>query len=515
MPEAVEAVQEQLTFGSEGERIAAMERLGDSQDSLPELERIRNAAIVERADASASPGGLSDGGTEPQPQAASVPAPTAAASVAPVSTAAAAAPEVLSLSAKALRDAGFTYGTPEDVIKGLSEKEKYIKELQEQAREKLRAGGDNAVTQKRVAELEAEIAKLRGGASQPPLSASPTQQQAMSSQIAAGSPADVKNILATVRTELASLEEEAKEDPYNRTNPEYLERQAKLLALQAQAIERISDISVQAVTSAERHEAERRAAAARVEREELHNKLRAQTFAEMDSVGNDPELSEYKLPKKSVELESEYIRWRSDVAAAYYGGAVNEPDLNKRNALEEAALHQLEVKNPDLVKKCQLNGIPAEPTHGVRSYLALLDNLAYRDGWRPDPANPGNFIRLTRYDSATGQEVPVIMPDLVTAIKQKRLEDGEYKRQVADAYQRGAQSFAAAQAKRDPAVAELNSPSTIGSSGNATQEWATQYLVDVDEEEAVRQYRAGNRTMVDEINKARAVIGLAPIENLT
>jgi len=514
MPEAVAAVpqeQGQLTFGSEEERISAMEKLGDSQDSLAELERIKGAAIVEKPEGQEAPAA----GPEPQPQAASVPAPAASPSVPPASTEAAPTPDVLSLSAKALMDAGFTYKTPEDIIKGLAEKEKYIRELQEQAREKLRAGGDNAVAQKRVAELEAEIARLRGGASQAPSSAPSAQQQAMSSQIAAGSISDVKNILATVRTELASLEEEAKEDPYNRTNPEYLGRQAKLLSLQAQAIERISDISVQAATSAERHEAERRAAAARVEREELNNKLRAQTFAEMDSVGNDPELSEYKLPKKSVELESEYIQWRRDVAAAYYGGAVSESDPQKRNALEEAALHQLEVRNPDLVKKCQSFGIPAEPTPGVRSYLALVDNLAYRDGWRPDPANPGSYIRLTRYDSATGQEVPVIMPDLVTAIKQRRLEEGVYKQQVAEAYQRGAQGFAAAQAKRDPAVSELNHPSTIGSSGNATQEWATQYLIDADPEEAIRQYRAGNRTMVDEMNKARAVIGLAPIENLT
>jgi len=506
---------QQLTFGSEEERVSAIEALGDSPDHLPQLQRITNAAIVERTDASGSPGGLSDGGTEPQPQAASVPAPEAAPSVAPVSTAAAAAPEVLSLSAKALRDAGFTYGTPEDVIKGLAEKEKYINELREQARERLLAGGDNAVAQKRVAELEAEIARLRGGATQAPPSAPSTQQQAMSSQIAAGGPAEVKNILSSIRSEIKSLEDEAAADEYYRGSNDHLTRQEKLIELQAQALERIAEFSVQAATAAARGEAARRAAAANAEREELHNRLRERTFAEMDSAGNDPELSEYKLPKKAVELESEYIRWRRDVAAAYYGGAVKEPDIDKRNALEDAALHQLEVKNPDLVKKCQLIGVPAEPTPGVRSYLALVDNLAYRDGWRPDPANPGNFIRLTRYDNATGQEVPVIMPDLVTAIKQKRLEDGEYKRQVADAYQRGAQSFAAAQAKRDPAVAELNSPSTIGSSGNATQEWATQYLVDVDEEEAIRQYRAGNRTMVDEINKARAVIGLAPIENLS
>jgi len=431
---------QQLTFGSEDERIAAMEKLGDSQDSLAELERIRNAAIVEKAEGQEAPDA---GQTGPQPQAVNVPAPAAAPSVPTTSTAAAATPEVLSLSAKALRDAGFTYGTPEDVIKGLSEKEKYIKELQEQA-----------------------------------------------------------------------LEEEAKEDPYNRTNPEFLQRQAKLIDLQTQAMERIADFSVQAATSAERREAERRAAVQRAEETELYNKLRLQTFAEMDSVGNDPELSEYKLPAKAVELEAEYIRWRSDVAAAYYGGAVNDPDPKRRDALEAAALHQLEVKNPDLVKKCQLHGIPAEPSQGVRSYLALVDNLAYRDGWRPDPANPGNFVQLTRYDSATKKEVPVLMPDLATAIKHRRLEEGVYKQQVADAYQRGAQTFAAAQAKRDPTVAELNHPSTIGSSGNAGAEWAAQYLENVNEEEAIRRYRNGDRTMIDEINKARAVFDMPPLDNL-
>jgi len=420
------------------------------------------------------------------------------------------APEVLSLSAKALRDAGFTYNTPEDVVKGLAEKEKYIKELQEQMRERLRAGGDNAASQKRVAELEAEIARMRGGASQPPLSASPTQQQAMSGQIAHGSPAEVKNILATIKTELESLD--SSEDKYS---DDYVDRQAKLLKLQAQALGRIADFSVQAVTLAEQREAINRANAARAEEDKRNNELRAKTFAEMDSVGADPELSEYKLPKPAVELEREYIMWRNDVVSAYYGGALYERDPEKKAQLEAAVLHQLEIKNPDLVKKCQAFGIPAEPTQGMKSYLALVDNLAYRDGWRPDPANPGNFIRMTRYDAATGQEVPVIMADLKTAIKHKRLEEGVYRDQVNQAYQRGAQTFAAAVAKRDPAVGELNSPSTIGSSGNATQEWAAQFLESVDEDEAMRRYRGGDPAMVNDINKARAVFGMGPMENLT
>jgi hypothetical protein len=373
----------------------------------------------------------------------------------------------------------------------------------------LRGGGDNAAAQ-RVAELEAELARMRGGqaprfdSAQRPQApgTQPQQQHGVSQQIAGGGLAAVNGILANIRTELEQLDSE-ENDPYGEDTSK---RQRELFKLQAQALERIAELTVQTATSAERREREAREAAAAREEEARIRRERETTFAEMDAVGKDPELAAYKLPKPAVELEREYIQWRADVAAAYLGGPA-------RSAEEEnAALHQLEIKNPDLVNKCRLAGIAVEPTQGVNAYLSLVDALAYRDGWRPDPANPGQYIRMTRYDSATRREVPVVMADLAAAIKHKRLEDGEYKRQVDAAYQRGAQSFAAAVSKRDPAVGELNNPATIGGSGDGNADWASRYLQDVDADEVLRKFKAGDRTMLEDMNRARAVFGMAPME---
>ena len=175
------------------------------------------------------------------------------------------------------------------------------------------------------------------------------------------------------------------------------------------------------------------------------------------------------------------------------------------------AMEQLAIRNADMLKKCQLAGIPTEPTQDVQTLIAVAGMMDYRDGWRPDPARPGQLKLETRYDAATGQNVPAVLPDLKTAIKMRRLNEGYYKKGIDQAYQRGAQNLAAAMAKRDPTVAELNDPSLIGTSGNATTEWALSVLEADNDAEAMRRYRAGDTSMVDEINKARAALGMKPI----
>jgi hypothetical protein len=61
-------------------------------------------------------------------------------------------------------------------------------------------------------------------------------------------------------------------------------------------------------------------------------------------------------------------------------------------------------------------------------------------------------------------------------------------------------------------VSELNSPTTVGQSGSASLEWAMSVLKAGNDAEAMRRYRAGDTSMVDEINKAREVVGMAPIK---
>jgi hypothetical protein len=67
-------------------------------------------------------------------------------------------------------------------------------------------------------------------------------------------------------------------------------------------------------------------------------------------------------------------------------------------------------------------------------------------------------------------------------------------------------------AKRDPAVGELNDPSTMGTSGNASTEWAVQFLTDVDPMDVEVQRQRGNMELLNKVNEARKTLGMAPME---
>jgi hypothetical protein len=360
----------------------------------------------------------------------------------------------------------------------------------------IRGGGSDA--QRRVAELEAELARTRAAVPQPAVA----PQSTVSSS---GGVAEAQKALADINAELDEMDSLVSDNPYEA--PEgFFEKQRNLFKLQAQATARLADLLVQTTSGLERQRTqEQEAARARAE-DEQRRQARETTFAEMDDVGSDAEYAQdYRLSKPAVEVEAEYLNWRADIAAAFYGrpaGSANE---------ENAALDQLQARNPVLLQNCQLAGISAEPSQDVRRFIDLCNLLDYRDGWRPDPANPGKLFRLQRFDAGTGGNIPVTLPSLKAALAQKRVDEGYYKRQVDQAYQRGAHALAVAQTKRDPAVAELNDPSTMGQSGDAAAKWAVDYLVNVDEEEAMRRLRAGDPSMFDGINKARAICGIEPI----
>ena len=484
--------QDTLTFGSEDERVAAMEALADTQDGLEQLDRIRNAAIVPKPE-DGEGGEPAIEQPEPQPQAAAMDVPQATTPTAPAATGPVNTPFL-----DALHAAGFTYRTEEEAIKGLKEKDSYIIRLKEQEayiKEQLRGGNDNA--QKRIAELEAELSRAK--AAQQPVA--PVQQSQPPTGAQSGSIADTQSTLAGIQAEIAELR---KLDPYD---PEYQERRIKLDEMQAQALSNFA--SAQAATQSEierQRAAEQAAQEARQQREQEARATQAAlaTYAEADAAGNDPELAEFKLSKPAVEVEREFGGWRLDIASAYYGRRpANQAEF-------EHAIQQFEERNPDTLQKCKVAGIPTEMTRDMATLNALYDAMDYRDGWHRD-ALTGQLKRNLRYDPTTGQNVPVILPDLKTAIKMKRLNEGYYKQREDNAYQRGATSFAAAMAKRDPAVGELNDPSTMGTSGNASTEWAVQFLTDVDVDEAMRRFRHGDPSMFNKMNEARGVLSMPPV----
>ena len=481
--------QETLVFGSEAERLDAMESLGESQDDLAKLEQIRNAQIVAQEEGQ---------GPEVAPQGTeAVQEPAAAAqqpAAPPVSEPAAAVSEPFTINPEAIRAAGLTYPNAEELIKGTVEKERYIQHQKELAE----------TSKQRIAELEAELARAR---TQPP--AQTAQPPAQSPQTATGAIESARGTVANIKAQLAELKRIKEADPYAAsTSEDFQERQWQLQEAYSEALMHLTDLTTQTVGG---FEAQRQAAAQEAERQrvaaeaEQRRKAFVDDLAEMDAVSADAEFSELRMSKPAVEVDKDFANWRMDVAAVFYGRpAATGAEIN-------AALDQLQARNPDLIHKLSARGVPAVPTQDMRNYIMLSHALDYRDGWVPDPARPGEDMRATRYDAASGKMVPVVMPSLKDALKQKRLNEGYYKQQVNQAYQRGAESFAQAQAKRGPEVPELNSPSTMGSSGVSDADWAAKVITECDEFEVMRQYRAGNRKMLDELNEARRICGMEPI----
>jgi hypothetical protein len=504
MPEvSQEVAQEVLKFDSEEARQNAMNALGETPADLAELDRIRSAEIISQQDGGGAYAPVNQLAPQTQENSGAVDLTEAKAMNAQSENGDSVTPEPLVLSRDEIKAAGFTYKNAADFLNAMTEKENLIKRQQKFISEGLAsnsgAGNELAAAQKRISELEAMLKP----AAQTQESAPATQQQQPQNTIA-----EAQNTLNQINAEINELDRIAQEEPYQTIDPEFQTRKMNLLKLQTQAMSNVMGLLTQnanEINNVRTAEAQRVSAQKERELERQREAARASEFAEMDAVGNDPELAEFKISKPCVEVERDFLVWRSQIAAVYYGRAAQSPQETAY------ALNQLQAGNPDLKSKCQMMGVAPEPTADMRTYLSLCEFLDYRDGWRKDPANPGKWIRHDRFDSAIGQRVPVILPDVKTAIKQKRLEEGYYKEQIDQAYQRGAQSFAQAQTKRDPAVTELNSPSTIGQAGSGSAEWAMQILRADNDDEAMSLYRAGNTAMMDEINKARQILGMPPI----
>ena len=486
--------EEALKFASEEARIEAMNALDETPESLAQLERIKNAVIEAPIDGEES----SSSQTTAEPE---VTATQTAEEQQKQTQAELAAPPdggQLAFSIEELQKAGFTYNTFADVIKGLTEKEELIQRQTKFIKEKMDSGQSDA--QKRVVELEAAIAQMR----QTPAQVQPPLSQGAQTQVDI---ANTQKLLSDINTGLAELDRIEQESNDAVFDVKYQAEQKRLLKLQAQASSELVTLLSQAQNEAQAVKQSTDAYLSdqkRAAEEERRRKAIEAECADIQSAITDPEFkAEFNLSKPFSQVEFEYQKWKSDVANAY----LKRPPQNQQEIA--MALSQLQIKNPDLINTCQIMGVAAAPTADMENYLKVCGYLDYQNGWRRD--SYGNFVQVKRYDSITGKDVPVVLPDLKTAIRQKRHEEGFYTKEKDLAYQQGAQDFAAAQTKRDPAVTELNSPSTIGQSGSYDANWAMRYLADVDEEEIVNELKNGITTKLDEFNKARGILGISPM----
>jgi hypothetical protein len=460
-----------MNFATEQDRVKALEGLDETPSNLTKLEEIRSATI----------------GAEP---AKITPEVTETAKPIEEKKPEGISGEVFTVSKKDLPEG---YDSIGKVFKSLKESQELIARQQGFIREKL--GESTAHTPQvteaiaRAEKAEAELAALKGSA---------TPQQ--------GTTVDI----ATVQAEIARIEQmqteldtQADKDPDIAFTGEYQKKVRELSRMQTKNLNLLTTLYNKAQTEIR----ETRSVAdgyvqssKQNEEEKAGKKARQSLYDEITSV----DVPELKLSKKAEEVEGEYVKWRADIALAYFGRPA------QTTAELFTALGQLQLKNPDLLAKCQIAGIKADPTDDVRRYISLCEMLDYQLGYRKDPVT-GQTMRLMKQDPVTGQQIPLVLPSLKAAIQQKRLEEGHYEKQRDGAFQQGAQSVAEAAARRDQGAVELDTHGDQGQTVNDGK-WAVDVLTDTNaEEEAMKAYRKGDKVPMEKIQKARKLLNMPPI----
>lgn len=312
----------------------------------------------------------------------------------------------------------------------------------------------------------------------------------------------VQSDIRSIQAKLDELDKKAEADPEDALSPEY-QKEYRLLTRQlTNKISDMADLYVQAKSEIEgtrKTITEYTTSQTKTKEQEQIEELNEALYEAMDKL-DDPE---YKLPKPAKEVEGEYIEWARKVALAYY----DRPAANRKE--EIVALEQLQLKNPELMAKCQVLGVKADPGDAVNRYIKHCELLDYMDGYRKDPVT-GKSKRLMRYDPISKMQVPIVCTDIRDALQKKRLEEGYYAKKADGAYQEGAENLANAAMRRDRGAVTLDGGQDQGQSPNGV-DWALKVLAETDEEKAMVEYRRGNKAKFEEVQKARSILKMDPI----
>lgn len=457
----------ELMFATEEDRVKAIEGLDESPENLGKLDEIRNAPI---GTAESLPDKPPEGQIEtPTPEV---------------------TPDKPVETVFTITDTK-GYKNANELLKAFDEQKSLIERQTNFIREKLSQQVptvDPSVVQ-RAERAEKELEQLKRG------SQKPTQETTVD--------------IGTVQTEIQriqglmdELDKLADSDPDVAYTADYQKKSRELQRLQTKNVVALTDLygrAQQEIVEAKRVSSEFASSFTRSKETERQQSVVDAEYKSVDSI-DDPE---YKLSKPSRDVEGDYVKWRGDVALAYYG----RPAQNPNEAYQ--ALAQLQLKNPELLQKCKIMGFRTEPTEDVAKYMAICELMDYRDGYRKDPVT-GNLKRITRFDPVSNAEVPIILPDLKSALRQKRLDEGYYDKRADGSFQQGAESLAKAAGRRDQGAVTLDGGKDQGQTPGGL-DWAHKIVSESDAEEVMTAYRRGDRTKFDEINKARGLLGMDPI----
>lgn len=471
-------------FASEEAVATAIQELGDDPANLEKLEEIRNAEIGESTPA--EPDKTPPEGTPTTPAAPATP------TIAPEVPARTPAEPQLSKWEITREELPEGYKSPKEALKAFGELRSTFERQTKFIKEKL--GEQPATTQgqtdalKRAEAAEAELARLRGAAPQAPRTMANI--------------GEVQSEIQHIEALQTELEKQADDDPDVAFTADFQKKVRELSRMQTKNLNLLTGLYNQARTEiSEARSVTSDIVASRKKQEEseaIANVVNSR-YKEMSEI----DIPEFKLSRPAKDIEQDYVQWRDDVALAQFG----RPGQTKEEKF--TALQQLQLKNPELISKCQILGIKTEPSEDVKRYIQQCEMVDYQEGWRKDPAT-GQWTQLLKMDPATGKQVPFTFPTLKAAIQQKRIEDGYYEKQRDGAFQKGALSISQAAQRRDQGAVELDTRSDMGQTVMDSA-WAIRTLTENDAEQAMVEYRAGNRTKFDEINKARKAMGQEPI----
>jgi hypothetical protein len=506
----------ELAFDSEEARLKAMDELPETPENLAKLNAMLAAPLKPAAETPAA-GEAIPPAAAPAAPAAAAPAPAAAQPPAPAGTPGVAAEPPVPLSWQGTTSElpkgpnGETYKSVAEVMKAFANQGELIGRQTRFIREKL--GTTAAPTQPAAAGEPAAPAARPAAAPAPASPAAPAPAAPGVPSSAAAAPATTAAArLAEIRKLQAELA--ASDDPLLDANIKKRDSLNALLIEQLDSVTQALGAQSEVITAAQREVADVRQRSDRVfateEQQQQQRRIEAaltEEYKVMEGIGQ--EYPEMKLSRPAAEIDKRYLDWGNQVASLHYG----RPPANLKEV--HAALHQLELRSPELVNKCQLAQVPTQPDQDVQNYLAVCEMLDYRDGKRTDPIT-GVVSYAERVDPATGQKIvdrfPGGVEGLRAAIEFRRVNDGYYRERINKARAEGGQAALQAAQRRDAGAVEISSGEGAASGGQVNVLEAVKLRDAIDEEEAMRRARAGDRTLLDEYNKYNTLLGGRPVE---
>jgi len=496
---ADEAAVKDVSFESAEKKAEAITNFDESKGSAEDLEKLMSAPVVEKP--AGEPEGNAEEGSQPQGE---QPAPEV--KIEADATAQAAQPQGDTSFdwTKWAKDHG--YKTPGEARKAFDEQKKFITEKLSQA-PAARNEGYEALTRE-IAELKAKMTAASGSAVVP---------REVPAESTVSKIATVKQALNANLLKKRELITQLKGDSSLAYDPDFLEKQQQVeeekYGLDMQLVDEINNLQSGQASATQRLTDFTKAREDDARREQ-GQRLYESEMSEINSFASNaahPEFS-FSEGKDSKSVEGEYVEWANKVASSLYGSNVNMLRSSQEREAVQSALERLGQNDPEVLTACQATGVSAEPSDDVRKYLDICELLDHRDGQKKNPltGRKEQQYRVVR-DPMTGafRKDPVRFPSLEDAYNHKLAVDGTFNKRIKDAYSKGGKDMAAAAAKRATAPVVLDNAGGVGNAdvGLAmTPKQAVDLIDSFDETEAQRRNLSGDRSMMDQYNKAMEII---------